>query len=56
MQNSYSEYDEDCLTEEKSLFEEEKSHEIAEINLLFKEPEHTTENITNLENEDLEVL
>ena len=53
---SDSEYEQDCPTEENSLFEEEKSPEIADINLLFKEPEHTKENSIDLEKEDLEVL
>ena len=49
MPSSDSEYDEDCPTEEKSSFEEEKSPEIADINMLFKETEHTTEISADLE-------
>ena len=54
--NSDSDYEQDCPTEENPLCEEEKSPEIAEINLLTHEPKHETEDSTNLENEDLEVL
>ena len=56
MQKSDSDYEQDCPTEENPLFEEEKSLEIAEINLLTNKPKHTTEKSTDLENEDLEVL
>ena len=43
------EYEQDCPTKEKSLSEEEKSPENADINLLTHEPKHTTKNSTDLE-------
>ena len=49
VKNSDSKYEQDCPTEENSLFEEEKSPEIAEINMLTNGPKHTTENSTELE-------
>ena len=54
--SSDSEYEQDCPIEENPLVEEEKSPKIAEINLLTYEPNHKTNNSTDLENEDLEVL
>ena len=38
--SSNSDYDEECPTEEKSIFEEEETPEIAYINLLTKESKH----------------
>ena len=53
--NSDSEYEKDYPTEENPLFEEEKSLEIADINLLTHQPKHKIENSTYLEKQDLEL-
>ena len=54
MPNSYSEYEEYCPNEEQSY--QEKTPNIADINILTKKFKHETKKYLDLEKEDPEVL
>ena len=54
--SSNSDYETDCPSEENFLDEEEKSPELANVNILSRKLDNTTEIFAEFEEEDLETL